>query len=188
MIKHLRLRILVIAVTVLPFGLYAQQDSVQQRIIFIGDAGEMGNQQSSVIHGAVSKVLPGKTTVIYLGDNIYPAGMGLPGSKEEEHTKEILRAQYKPMRTNGAPVYFLPGNHDWDRMGKQGLQKIKAQWNFLASEQDSLLQLLPANGCPGPVEINLSENLVIIVFDSEWWLFPFDKSNAEADCNCNTKE
>src|SRR4051794_5638595 len=159
MIKHLLLQIGVIAVTVLPFALYAQQDSIQQRIIFIGDAGELGSQQNSVIRGAASKILRDKTTVIYLGDNIYPTGMGLPGSKEEEQTKEILRAQYSPMRIQSAPVYFLPGNHDWDRMGKQGLQKIKAQSNFLASEQDSLLQLVPANGCPGPIEINLSENL-----------------------------
>ncbi len=188
MIKHLLLWILVITVTLFPFVLYAQQDSIQQRIIFIGDAGEMGNQQAGVIHSAAAKVLPGKTMVIYLGDNIYPKGIGLPGSKEEEHTKDILRAQYNPIRAAGAPVYFIPGNHDWDHMGKQGLQKIKAQWNFLASEQDSLLQLLPPNGCPGPVEINLTESLVVIVFDSEWWLFPYDKSNAEADCDCNTKE
>src|SRR6059058_4323659 len=102
MIRHLLLCTLVIAVTLSPLALYAQPDSIQQRIIFIGDAGELDHQQSSVISSAAGEILPGKTTVIYLGDNIYPTGMGLPGSKEEEHTKDILRAQYKPMRTLGA--------------------------------------------------------------------------------------
>ena len=43
--------------------------------------------------------------------------MGLPGSKEEEKTKNILQSQYSPMRSKGAPVYFIPGNHDWDKDG-----------------------------------------------------------------------
>ncbi len=163
-------------------------DSIQQRIIFIGDAGELDEQQHRVITQAVTYILPGKTTVVYLGDNIYPTGMGLPGSNEEKRTQDILRGQYQPMRSAGAPVYFLPGNHDWDRMGKQGLEKIKAQWTFLEDQHDSLLHLLPPDGCPGPVEVNLSDHLVIIIFDSEWWLFPHDKTNGEADCDCNTKD
>ena len=73
-------------------------------------------------------------------------------------------------------------------MGKNGLAKIKQQWSWLEEQYDSLLKLVPPDGCPGPTEINISENLVIIVFDSEWWLFPFDKTNLLAECNCRTKK
>jgi UDP-2,3-diacylglucosamine pyrophosphatase LpxH len=52
------------------------------------------------------------------------------------------------MRSKGAPVYFIPGNHDWDRMGTDGLQKIKLQWQYLNDQNDSLLKMVPANGCP----------------------------------------
>src|SRR5712675_3612522 len=94
------------------------QDSILQRVILIGDAGEIDPAQQAVIPAASALVLENKTTVVYLGDNIYPHGMGLPGSREEQETKNILESQYKPMRSKGAPVYFIPGNHDWDRMGK----------------------------------------------------------------------
>ncbi len=164
------------------------QDSVMQRIIMIGDAGEIDPAQQAVIPAASNLILPGKTTVIYLGDNIYPRGMGLPGSTEESETKNILFSQYQPMRSKGAPVYFIPGNHDWDRMGRNGLAKIKRQWSWLEEQSDSLLKLVPPDGCPGPYEISVSAELTIIVFDSEWWLFPFDKTNPFADCNCKTKK
>ncbi|MCW3116460.1 MAG: surface antigen precursor [Chitinophagaceae bacterium] len=164
------------------------QDSVRYRIIFIGDAGEINPKQQTIIPDAAKHIIAGKTTVMYLGDNVYPHGMGLPGSVEEETTKKILQSQFVPMRSKGAPVYFIPGNHDWDRMGKQGLSKIKEQWNYLNAQKDSLLQLVPANGCPGPVEINVSDSLTIIAFDSEWWLFPYSKENADADCDCNTEK
>ncbi|MES1215644.1 MAG: BamA/TamA family outer membrane protein [Bacteroidota bacterium] len=164
------------------------QDSIRYRVIFIGDAGEINPKQQTIIPDAAKHIITGKTTVMYLGDNIYPHGMGLVGSDEEETSKKILQSQFVPMRSKGAPVYFIPGNHDWDRMGKQGLAKIKEQWGYLNAQQDSLLKLVPANGCPGPVEINVSDSLTIIAFDSEWWLFPYNKENAEADCDCNTEK
>ncbi|WP_276480307.1 BamA/TamA family outer membrane protein [Paraflavitalea pollutisoli] len=164
------------------------QDSIVHRVILIGDAGEISQEQQHVIPMAAEMVKKGKTTVMYLGDNIYPKGMGLPGSKEEESTQNILRSQFSPMRSNGAAVYFVPGNHDWDRMGSKGLAKIQAQSGFLEQQNDSLLKMLPPNGCPDPQEISLGDNLAIIAFDSEWWLFPYDKSSNAADCGCRTKE
>jgi len=164
------------------------QDSVRYRVIFIGDAGEINKEQQAVINYASHIIIPNKTTAVFLGDNIYPRGMGLPGSKEEAITKNILQSQYLPLRNNGAPVYFVPGNHDWDKMGPQGLQKIKQQSTYLEEQNDSLLKLVPANGCPDPVEINVADNLTIIAFDSEWWLFPFSKDNPGAECSCKTKK
>jgi hypothetical protein len=164
------------------------QDSVVYRLILIGDAGEIDKQQMTVLGSAAGSVIKNKTTVVFLGDNIYPRGMGLPGSPEEAETQQILRSEYEPMRAAGAPVFFIPGNHDWDRMGPLGLEKIKRQGDFLKEQKDSLLKLVPENGCAGPYEINLTDNLTIIAFDSEWWLFPYDKTNAGADCDCKTKD
>ncbi|WP_432713146.1 metallophosphoesterase [Pedobacter sp.] len=169
--------------------LQAQQDeSILSRIIFIGDAGEIHAEQTAVIKHAAAQIIKGKTQVMFLGDNIYPKGMGLPGSAEEEQTKNILRSQFQPMRKNGAPVYFIPGNHDWDDSGRNGLAKIKRQWAFLKEQNDSQLKMVPPNGCPDPIEIKVSPKLTMIVFDSEWWLFPHDKENAIANCDCNSKE
>lgn len=164
------------------------QDSIRYRVIFIGDAGEINDKQQTVIPQAAAHVIAGKTTVMYLGDNVYPRGMDLPGSGKEERTREILRSQFAPMRGKGAPVYFIPGNHDWDKMGKQGLAKIKEQGRFLAEQNDPLLKMVPPDGCPDPIEINLTDSLTIIAFDSEWWLFPYDKVNPDADCDCNNEK
>lgn len=171
----------------IPIAVQAQDDVVQ-RIIYIGDAGEADKQQGGVLTHAQGKILTGKTTVIYLGDNIYPTGMGLPGSKEEKETGSILQSQYQPMRSKGAPVYFIPGNHDWDRMGPQGLAKIKRQWEYIKEQKDSLLKVVPENGCPGPYEIKINDNLVVVAFDSEWWVYIYSKENPDADCDCKTTD
>lgn len=164
------------------------QDDIKYRVILFGDAGEMNAGQMQDLKNAAKQILPRKTTVLYLGDNIYPTGMGLPGSANEEDTQKILRSQFEPMRKMGAAVYFIPGNHDWDKSGPDGLAKIKAQGNFLAAQNDPLLKLIPANGCPDPVAIKLGDKLTIIAYDSEWWLFPYDKQNPDGDCDCRTKD
>jgi hypothetical protein len=165
-----------------------QTDSVVSRLILIGDAGEMDMQQGGVINHAAGNVIDGKTTVFYLGDNIYPRGMGLPGSNEEQETKAIITSQYKPFRALQAPVYFIPGNHDWDKSGPLGLDKIKRQGAFLKEQNDSGLGLVPLNGCPGPYEITIGADLVVFAFDSEWWLFPYNKTNPNGVCDCNTED
>lgn len=164
------------------------QDEIISRVIFIGDAGEINFKQEAVIPSAANRVLEDKTTVIFLGDNIYPRGMGLPGSVEELETANILRSQFEPMLVKGAPVYFLPGNHDWDKSGKDGFAKIKAQGAFLEAQNDSLLKLVPPKGCPDPIEIPLSDHIVVIAYDSEWWLFPYTKIDPNSDCQCTTED
>jgi Calcineurin-like phosphoesterase len=179
---------LIILLFFLVFGqLLKAQDSVIHRMILIGDAGEIDKQQMAVLGFAANKVIKNKTTVIYLGDNVYPRGMSLPGSPDQGSTENILRSEYEPMRAKGAPVYFLAGNHDWDRMGPLGLEKIKRQWQYLEEQKDSLLRLVPGNGCPDPYEIRINDKLVVIAFDSEWWVFPHNKVNPGADCSCQTK-
>ncbi|MBB2145433.1 BamA/TamA family outer membrane protein [Pedobacter sp. LMG 31464] len=164
------------------------QDSVKYRVILIGDAGEMNAGQAESLKNAAKHVIKGKTTTLYLGDNIYPVGMAIPGYGDFAETSKILQSQFKPMRDAGAAVYFVPGNHDWDKSGPNGLAKIQAQSEYLESFNDPLLKLIPANGCPDPVAIKLTDKLTIIAYDSEWWLFPYNKANPAADCDCQTKD
>lgn len=162
------------------------QDSVISRLIFIGDAGEINVHQSDVIGTAAAQVIRNKTTVLFLGDNIYPNGMPLNNETKIHDAQKILEAQYGPVIRNGAKVFFVPGNHDWDRMGKQGYRKIRAQGAFINGQNNPDLKLVPGEGCPGPVEISISNEITAIAFDSEWWLFQHDKY--ADDCECSTKE
>lgn len=166
----------------------AQDSGVVSRIVLIGDAGEIDAGQAHVIRHAAGNVLKGKTTVLFLGDNIYPDGMALSGSADVERTRDVIRSQFQPMREKGGRVYFLPGNHDWDHSRPLGLAKIKAQGAFVEAQGDSLLQMVPKNGCPDPVVINISQDMAVVAFDSEWWVYPYDKGGAEVNCSCRTKE
>jgi len=164
---------------------HVSAQEIKQRLILIGDAGEMNVGQMESIKSAAQHVLRGRTTTVFLGDNIYPTGMALPGNASYTATSNILTSQFQPMRQAGASVYFIPGNHDWDKSGPNGLAKIQAQGQFLAGIGDPQVKMIPNDGCPEPVAIELGDKLVMIAYDSEWWLFPFNKTNP--DCECANK-
>lgn len=174
----------------LPFAAKGQSDNpeITERIIFIADAGDLNKAQTSLIADAASKIIRDKTVVVYLGNNIYPKGLPPGKHKKENAGKEVLASQYAPMRQAGAPVYFIPGTRDWDNSGPGGLENIIAQSNYLAAQNDSLLQMLPPGGCPDPQVIAVSDQIAIIAMDTEWWLFPFDKQNADTSCDCKTPQ
>ncbi|MEP6746517.1 MAG: BamA/TamA family outer membrane protein [Bacteroidota bacterium] len=165
--------------------LHAQKD-VAFRVILIGDAGEKNLVQKAIIDDAISKSIPGKTIALFLGDNVYPNGVELSGNKKQV-SLDILRSQFESLRKNNIPVYFIPGNHDWDESGPAGYEKMMAANEFITAQNDSLLQIIPSNACPGPYELNVSDDLVIVAMDSEWWLYPYDKHSDKSDCACKTK-
>ncbi|MEO7767365.1 MAG: metallophosphoesterase, partial [Ferruginibacter sp.] len=175
----------VLLVTLMLFG--NAQDSVQYRVILIGDAGEINLEQKAVIADAIQNAITGKTIALFLGDNIYPKGMELEGDAAVKNSKDILRSQFEDLRRAGVPVYFVPGNHDWDKSGPKGYEKMIRVNQFFREQNDSLLQLIPKDACPGPYELILSENLVVVAMDSEWWLYPFSKRTEGSDCECKSK-
>ena len=180
--KSLLLNILLVCCC---FQVLQSQDAIRQRVILIGDAGEVNEYQKALMQDAAKRAMPGKTIALFLGDNIYRSGMALDG-KEVMQTADILRNQYQPLRGAGIPVYFIPGNHDWDHSGVKGYEKIMRVNEFVREQQDSLLQMIPTDACPGPYELALTDDLVVVAIDSEWWLFPFSKHSETSDCECKT--
>jgi Omp85 superfamily domain/Calcineurin-like phosphoesterase len=162
------------------------QNTIQQRIILIGDAGEKNTIQQSIIAHALQHTIDQKTTALFLGDNVYPKGVELSGEKKEA-TLAIFRSQFEALRQKNVPVYFISGNHDWDKSGPLGFQKIMAANTFIESLKDSLLQILPSGACPGPTEMPINDKVVLVAIDSEWWLFPFNNHIDKTECICKTK-
>ncbi len=102
------------------------------RIILIGDAGQLNYGREPVID-AVRDLIPlnNKTTVIYLGDNIYDKGLPDDIMPDYKNAKSVLDSQINIAKGTEAKVVFIPGNHDWNNEASDGLAKIKRQGNYI---------------------------------------------------------
>jgi hypothetical protein len=178
---------------ILLFGLNgtlnAQQDTILQRFILIGDAGELTNGKQPVVD-AVKKLIPidKKTTIFFLGDNLYSTG--LPDNEDERFpaAKAVLDSQLSVADNTPAKVYMIPGNHDWKNGGRDGYAAVIREQLYVDFLGKPNVKFYPEDGCPGPIELNFGTDITVVLFDSQWWLHPYDKPEIESDCPFKTKE
>ena len=166
----------------------AQSDSLSQRIILIGDAGEQKNN----IHPELEFIkksfpLDKKTTIIFLGDNIYPQGLPSHYASNYAEKKQVLDSQINVVNGKQATVYFIAGNHDWMQGRKGGYQQVLNQYRYITSLNRPNVHYVPADVCPGPQEIAISDKVTLVVIDSQWWLHKFDKPTIRSGCENNTE-
>lgn len=184
-----RFYFLVVLLILVSYGLHAQADTVIRRIVLIGDAGQLTNGRHPVVD-AVKKRIPldKKTTVIFLGDNLYRSGLPDEQYKNYAQARAILDSQISIADNTPAKVFMIPGNHDWDNGRRDGYNAIIRQQLYVDFLGKTNVKFQPEDGCPGPREEDLGNNVVLVMFDSQWWLHPHEKPEMESDCKCKTKD
>ena len=157
----------------------AQPDRVVQRMFLVGDAGEFKGAHHPVCDWLKQHVDWNDTSnvLVYLGDNIYPQGMPPEGSKGYETARNILDYQVSVVAGKRARAFFVPGNHDWKEGKPGGWDQEKNESAYIESLGLPNVQLLPKNGCPGPVEVQVGEKMVLVCMDSQWWLQQDERSS-----------
>jgi hypothetical protein len=142
-----------------------QPERLIQRILLVGDTGvPMQSEPVLASLGRWGDVYPERTAVLFLGDNVYPAGI----EEDAAEGEEILRKQIAATR---ATRVFIPGNHDW---GRPGTDRVLRQQAYLDANQ---IEFIPRDGCPGPVLLPIvpategRRGISAIVFDIDPWYF-----------------
>ncbi|WP_221392308.1 metallophosphoesterase [Dyadobacter sp. NIV53] len=166
----------------------------------IGDAGnDMPENRAPVLEYLKTKLAtePKASSALFMGDNIYEYGMPPKEDSADRKVAEYrINSQLETLNDfKGYPV-FLPGNHDWRGWGVKGLKRQeKYIQEYLNSrhgktdKDDYEDYFLPLDGCSGPEVVELNDNVVIIVVDSQWWLTDWDKDSGVNDgCEIKNRE
>ena len=161
---------------------------VEHTFYLIGDAGKspMGELNPTLkrFKRELENAKP-NSTAIFLGDNIYPAGFVDKDDDPEgyQQSKHYLDAQLATLENfKGKPI-FIPGNHDWYSNGLKGL---KREEDYVEDVLDDNEAFQPENGCPIE-DIEISDNVMVIAIDTEWYLVNWDKHPTMND-ECEIKD
>lgn len=109
-------------------------------------------------------------TVIFLGDNIYPAGMLPEDHKDRAIAEQHLNTQLDAVKDYEGKVFFIPGNHDWNKYSAGGRAAILRQQAYIEAYLGRKGVLQPPNACGDPTVVKLADDVVLIMLDSEWYL------------------
>lgn len=166
---------------------FPSKKEIAHSFYLIGDGGNspLGTQSEALKDFKIELSKASKhSTAIFLGDNIYPSGMPKKGHEQREFAEHQLNVQTESAKDFKGKTIFIPGNHDWYSNGLKGL---KRQENYI---EDVLSKntFLPENGCPIK-RVKVSDDIVLILIDSEWYLTNWDKHpTINDDCDIKTRE
>jgi len=148
-------------------GFTISEENITHRFLLIGDAGEPEEHEPVLdkLQEWASRS-PAKTTIVFLGDNLYPAGMPEIGDPYREAAEGHLSTLVDIIKESGAQGYFIAGNHDW----YHGLDGLIREETYIEDIMGQKNIFLPAAGCPGPEKIDIA-NIRLIFLDSNLWLY-----------------
>ena len=159
------------------------QKEIEKSFYLIGDAGYAQPGQSTPALLALEKYLKKNQQTgnyaIFLGDNIYPDGMPDKEAKDRPIAEHRLDVQIDAVKNFDGQVYFIPGNHDWYN---EGLKGLKREEDYFESKLRDNQLFRPKTGCAFE-SIEVTENIQLMILDSQWFLEDWDKHPTIND-NC----
>ena len=151
----------------------------------IGDAGNSTLTKNAPALDYLKKHLidaSKKSTLIFLGDNVYETGIPDKQSKNYPLAKRRIDAQTDVAKLSKGNSIFIPGNHDW----YNGLDGLKRE-EKLVEKALGKNSFLPENGCPLK-KVEISKDIVLIIIDTHWYLTNWDNHPTINDkCEIKTR-
>jgi len=162
-------------------------DAIAHSFYLIGDAGNssLGSESEALNAFKIEiSTASNNSTALFLGDNIYPHGMPNKEDKGRTFAEHQLNVQTNVVEDFKGQTIFIPGNHDWYSNGLKGL---KRQEKYIEKKLGKNT-FLPENGCPLK-KVNITDDIVMIIVDSEWYLANWDKHpTINDDCEIKTRD
>ena len=164
------------------------EKEVDRTFYLIGDAGLSPQNGMSLALEAFQNHISNKQTkndfTIFLGDNIYPAGLPKKDEIGRKEAENGLNGQIKSVKDFKGEVVFIPGNHDWYADGVKGLKREEKYVDDALGKNT----FQPEDGCPLK-SIEVGEKIQLIIIDTQWYLENWDKNPTINDeCEIKTRE
>lgn len=154
---------------------YPHDRPIEKSFYLLGDAGYSPPGGSSEALLAFKTYIDSVKQIgnytLFLGDNIYPEGLVAKDHPEREIGEYRLDAQIDAVENYDGELIFIPGNHDWYN---QGITGLKRQEDYLQEKLDQENVYLPKPGC-GLTSIEISDNIQLIIAESQWFLEDWDE-------------
>ena len=161
---------------------------IDKTFYLVGDAGL--SPQNGLSDGllAFQNYIVNKNTnsdyTIFLGDNIYPAGLPSENNEKRADAENGLNAQIKAVKNFKGKVVFIPGNHDWYANGLKGLKREEKYIEDALGKNT----FLPEDGCPLK-SVDVSKSIQLIIIDTQWYLEDWNNNpTINDDCEIKTRE
>ncbi|MEM9325391.1 MAG: BamA/TamA family outer membrane protein [Bacteroidota bacterium] len=162
----------------LAFPAVAQKTNV----FLIGDSGVPPGTERSLDHLTDRMAHATKEDVLVLmGNTLLPRGLPPAEDLTRAEHEARLSGQLEVVKQFPGKKLIIPGNAEWADGHKEGWMRVNRMERFVTEYLgEEVFQ--PKGGCPGPVEIELTDEVVLLIIDTQYLLHPWDKPRQKDGC------
>ncbi|QKX07232.1 phosphoesterase [Aquimarina sp. TRL1] len=157
--------------------------AIDKTFFFIGDAGYASPDQNTkgilLLESYLQENNPADGYMLFLGDNIYPAGMPSKKETSRKQSEHRINNQINLAKTFKGESFFIPGNHDWYIDGVKGVQRQEKYIEKALGGRDAFR---PTGGC-AIESVKVNEEIQLLLVDTQWYLEDWDEHPTIND-NC----
>lgn len=161
--------------------------NIAHTFYLIGDAGnadEVESKRALELFSMRLNQASKESTLIFLGDNIYPRGMPALDAPDRKLAEQKIDEQITLAKEFKGKTVFINGNHDW----YNGYEGVLQQATYVTEKLADKKAFLPRKSC-GFERLKISDEVVLLVIDSEWFLQDWDKHpKINENCTIKTRE
>lgn len=161
---------------------------IAHTFFLVGNAGNANEKKTPETLALVRNRLEKsdkKSTLLFLGNNIYPKGFPANNASKEYALAETkLIKQLEISKNFKGKTIFIAGNHDWC----SGMDGLERQEKFITNYLHDKKAFLPQKNC-GLEELIIDKNITLITINSQWFLADWDRYPTINDnCDIKTRE
>jgi hypothetical protein len=146
------------------------QEPAPRRIVLTGSKPD-----ADVLRAITGMVpLDSNTTVLFLGD--------MTGRAADKWSS--MDAAAALVSGTAARAIFLPGDREW----ANGIKTRKEAEAHIESFRRDNLAFYPKNGCAGPYTVDIGDDAILVIMDTQWWLEEGEKPGIESGCPCKNEQ
>ena len=123
------------------------------------------------------------STIIHLGN--LSGRQGLPDSSSRRRAKAqvVINRQLSLLSGFSGNVILTPGFEDWAAGGQDGYNRVLNLESYLETFMQSENRYFSQGGCPGPVEIELTKDILLVTINTQWYLHGWNKPLRPEGCD-----
>ncbi|MEO5569400.1 MAG: hypothetical protein ABIT08_12785, partial [Bacteroidia bacterium] len=142
----------------------------------LDEGKDSSNDVFSMLHQQTEKA-DSNHAVVFLSDHIYENGLPEENDAERKSAETKIVARLNYLANDKGKIYFIAGDHDVIKGKKKRKETALRTKNYVEDKLGRKKIFLPEDGCPGPDEVSLTDDLVLVPINTQWWMQDKDEKN-----------
>lgn len=151
-----------------------EDDQIDYELYLVGDIGARSNNaaQSDIVELIKSELASSdrERSIVFLGNSFSENKFPDSDTDEFRAMDKATTKCIKELKDEAEKIYFIPGNAEWYDGKNYTVSALNDVEDYVQSKVKDKNIFVPSNGCGEPKVVKLTDDLLLVLIDSQWVL------------------